>query len=133
MTDNHAPDMPCRKTDTPFQRLVYMRSIDNMSYRQIASKGEFMGIPSSTIADIIKTGKIPKKYRKVFIESKPRVKHICQNCQAWEWTDEDAEGAKYGPCSSGEAPYAANQTDESFKPYADFGCIFWKRKESEEK
>lgn len=128
MDATNASTISVTSCDNRLSLLLSLSGREHPNFRAIAKMPEFQGIPAGTLSSIAKTGKIPRKYRRMFVKPKPRVKHICQNCQVWTWTDEDAEGQKYGPCDSEQAPYSANQVDGRFHPYADFGCIFWTRK-----
>lgn len=112
--------------DTPIQRLKSLRDTSMLSWRQIASQGEFEGIPAGTLATIAKTGKIPKKYRSVFYPHKPRVAHVCKNCVNYKARTFDYQEDDWGVCKSNER--SGNQNG-GVLVCENYGCRFWRRKE----
>lgn len=151
MMDNPTQIAYVQRLDTIKARLYQLNQIDRLSWRKIAKKTEFSGIPAGTLCAISK-GRVPKDNTVRMIlglpalalapvcskcgevheskvcphDRKPasaRVKHRCGTCKWWDINHKWTDSISR--CKSDKVYRLSSQIVCD----ADFGCRFWHREE----
>lgn len=74
------PSMPVTISDTPLERLHYLKTIEHKSFRSIAALDEFSPCPAGTLCAIFNGGEVPHRWRDLFKLPHLEPAPVCAKC-----------------------------------------------------